>query len=177
MKTKIFFAGLLLVAFMVGSVWPQNPPAPCPPPYGLQAEMKRPLMEKLNLTEEQRKTMQEMRLNHKKELIPIQAKLKEKQLDLKAEMMADEPNQSKINAIVDDLAKLRAEVQKKKIAHRLAIRNILTDEQRKIWDANKHMRKARGFARHEKPHHPCKRPGMHFPPRRPMGSPMEAPRP
>lgn len=177
MKTKIFLTGLLLAAFMAGSVWAQKPPVPCDMPHGPRAEMKRPLMEKLNLTEEQRKTMQEMRLKHKKELIPIQGKLKEKQLDLKAEMMADEPNQSKINAIVDDIAKLRAELQKKKIAHRLAIRNILTDEQRKIWDANKHMRKRGGFGRCEKPHHPRMRPGMHFPPERPMGPPMEAPRP
>ena len=42
----------------------------------------------------------------------------------------------RVNAIVDDIHKLNAEVQKKKIAHRFKFRSLLTDEQKKIHDAH-----------------------------------------
>jgi len=172
MRVKTFLAALLVAAFVAGSVWAQNPPAPGPMPGGARQEFARPLMEKLNLTDEQRKTMQEMRLKHQKELIPIQGKLKEKRLDLKAEMMADEPNQSKINSIVDEIGKLRTELQKKQIAHRLAIRNILTDEQRAIWDAH---RRALGGRKMMKPCRPGRKGKRHF--HHPPAPPMQGPAP
>ena len=96
--------------------------------------------EQLNLTDEQEKTMEDMRIKHQKELIPLQSQVKSKRLDFKQEMNADNPNQAKLESLVEDMGNIRTEIQKKRVAHRLAMRNILTKEQREIMDNNR-----RGF--------------------------------
>ena len=88
----------------------------------------------LKLTAEQKKLFKEMRLKHQKEVLPIQNELRVKELDLKTEMTADRPNMRKIEGIIDDIAKLKANVQKKRIAHRFEMRDQLTEEQKEIWN-------------------------------------------
>lgn len=108
-----------------------------------------PALTKLNLTDAQKKTMREMRLQQQKELIPLRADLQTRKLDLRGEMMAEKPNMARINALVDGIAKTRAEMEKKQIAMRFKLRDQLTPEQIKIWDEHKEKRMQRfGEARH-----------------------------
>ena len=95
------------------------------------------IMEDLKLTPEQQKTFQEMRLKHQKEMLPLHTALQAKQLDLRGELMAESPNLGKVNSVVDEIGKARAEIQKKQIAHRLEMRSKLTPEQKAVWDAQK----------------------------------------
>lgn|GEM_PF-6485808 len=101
-------------------------------------------MAKLNLTDAQKKKLREMRLQNQKELIPLRADLQTKHLDLRSEMQSDKPDLAKINGLVDQIAKVRADIQKKQIAFRFKMRDQLTPEQLKIWDANR-GRMGRGF--------------------------------
>jgi len=88
----------------------------------------------LKLTTDQQKAMQELRLQHRKELVPLRGDLELLEIDLQTAMTADKPDLAKINALVDKIAKARAEVEKKRIALRFKLRDQLTPEQRKIWD-------------------------------------------
>ncbi len=138
-----------------------EPPAP-PFNCGLGMIGEGRWAEKLNLTDEQKKTLREMRLKHQKEMIPLRGDLKSKHLDLQSAMQADKPDQTKINALVDQIAKVKADIQKKTIAFRLEMRKQLTPEQLKMWDENrgrafrKFMHDRRGFrgpGREDRPFH------------------------
>ncbi len=87
----------------------------------------------LNLTTEQMEKIQKMKLVFQKERLTMQTELKAKMLDLRALTM-DKADSAKINAMIDEIAKARAEMQKKAYAHRQEIRNVLTEDQKKIFD-------------------------------------------
>ena len=90
----------------------------------------------LDLTYEQKAKVRDLKLDHQKDLLPLQNDLRVKKLDLKiATKNPDDVNMGQINAIVDDIHKLSAELQKKKIAHKFKFRSLLTDEQKKKYDA------------------------------------------
>lgn len=95
------------------------------------------IMGKLNLTPDQEKKFQELRLKQEKEMLPLQNDLRSVQLDLKGEMLADKPNQDKVNGFIEKAGKIRIDMQKKRFAHRQTLRGLLTDEQKAIWDQNK----------------------------------------
>ncbi len=90
----------------------------------------------LDLTEEQKAKVKDLKLQHEKDTLPLQNDLRVKKLDLKIAMKdKDKINMGKVNSIVDAIHKLNAEVEKKKIAHKLKFRSLLTDEQKKKHDA------------------------------------------
>lgn len=90
----------------------------------------------LDLTDEQKEKARDLKLEGQKELLPLENELRVKKLDLKIAMKdLDKVNLGKVNSIVDEIHKLNAEIQKKKIAQKLKFREILTDEQKKKFDA------------------------------------------
>ncbi|MBN2356798.1 Spy/CpxP family protein refolding chaperone [candidate division KSB1 bacterium] len=167
MKKYMLLLMIILPALLIRAQVPQEQPAPIPEfawldhpadePLWDMDEMDLPepeppmppvepgpeLMEeeriggKLNLTDEQKDTMREMRLKHQKEMIPLQAELKSKNLDLKSAIQADKPDMAKINALVDQVSRIKADIQKKNIAFRLDMRDQLTEEQLKLWNKNR----------------------------------------
>ena len=86
---------------------------------------------KLNLSDEQRKQIQDLRLKLAKETLPLRNELGVKRLELKQLMTADKPNLKAIESKIDEIKKLEASLQKKRVENRLAIRGILTPEQQK----------------------------------------------
>jgi len=116
------------------------------------------LFKALELTKDQRAKIADLRLQFAKETLPIRNELGVKSLELKGLMNADEPNQKAIEAKIDEIAKLKATLQKKRVAHRLAVLKVLTPEQREK------LRAMGGpwFGMHRKP--PCRphegKPGM-----------------
>ncbi|NOZ56360.1 MAG: Spy/CpxP family protein refolding chaperone [Calditrichaeota bacterium] len=132
----------------------------------------------LNLTDEQRKQIQELRLKLAKETLPLRNELGVKRLELKELMMADKPNLKAIEGKIDEIKKLEASLQKKRVENRLAVRSILTPEQqeklaklrrmgRMMHHGKKGMRRpgcmhGRGMM----PHHPMPGPGP-MPPEKP----------
>jgi Spy/CpxP family protein refolding chaperone len=87
-----------------------------------------------NLTDEQQATLRRMSLELKRELLPIRSKLESKRLDYEFVMLEQPPDLNKIYTLIDDISSLRADMQKKRIAHQFKVRDILTDEQKKVWD-------------------------------------------
>jgi Spy/CpxP family protein refolding chaperone len=96
------------------------------------------MREKLNLTDDQKSRLADIRERHARRAVPIHGDLRIAALDLRKLMRADRPDQRAIDAQIDRIASLRASLQKSRIAGRLEARAVLTPAQQKI------MREHRG---------------------------------
>jgi len=99
------------------------------------------VVEKLELTDQQKEELSKLRLENQKEMIKLRAELQTLQLDLKALLEPREPDKAKVNALIDKISTLRNEMMKKRIDFSLKKRAIFTDEQ---WEK---MRKRKGAFR------------------------------
>lgn len=86
-----------------------------------------------DLTPEQTSKIQRLKLEFQKALLPLQTDLKTKRLEFRMLMM-DQADQKKLEAKIDEIAKVSADIQKKSLVHRNEIRNLLTDVQKKFFD-------------------------------------------
>ncbi|MBN2412249.1 Spy/CpxP family protein refolding chaperone [candidate division KSB1 bacterium] len=96
--------------------------------------MKKGMGDDLNLTETQEKSFQRLKLENEKEKLPWKNKLENRQLDFKTELLNEKPDLQTLNNIIDEIYKYKAELQKKDIALKFKLRELLTDEQKKTWD-------------------------------------------
>ncbi len=85
--------------------------------------------EDLKLSPEQAKKMQSLELNFKKDTTKLSGEIHVKQLELQELWTADAPDENKINTKIDEIAKLRAEIEKKRTNHLLEVKKVLTEEQ------------------------------------------------
>jgi len=88
----------------------------------------------LDLSEKQQKDFKIARLENDKAKLAWKNKLEAKNLDFSAELLKDSPNLSVLNTIVDETAKIQAELKKLDLALKFKQRAMLTDEQKKVWD-------------------------------------------
>jgi len=86
-----------------------------------------------NLTPDQAIKIEKLKIEHQKALLLLQADLKTKRLDLR-QLMLDKADQKKLEAKIDELAKVGADIQKKCLMHRNEVGRLLTDEQKKALD-------------------------------------------
>jgi Spy/CpxP family protein refolding chaperone len=100
------------------------------------------VVERLKLTEEQRKAFDGILLQHRKTLIDLRANVEKAELEMEPLMGDDQPNEAKILAQIDKVAQARAELEKANARFLLAIRNKLTPEQ---WKQMEAYRASRGF--------------------------------
>mgnify|MGYP001170004927 CR=1 FL=1 len=145
---RITFLLLLLTLFLCVFVYAQQEPAKAPaPPAGKMGKMGMmpgmmqgqggpgAMMGMLKLTAEQRTKMQDLRLAHQKEIIPLRADLQKLHSSMKLEMIADKFNEGKVKSIQADISKAMNEIASKTILHMRTVRDLLTPEQRKQFDA------------------------------------------
>ena len=87
------------------------------------------MVEKLNLAEDQRKSMDAILLQHREKLIDMRATVEKAELGMEPLMSADQPNEQQILAQIDKIAQARAELEKANARFLLAIRAKLTPNQ------------------------------------------------
>jgi Spy/CpxP family protein refolding chaperone len=108
------------------------------------------VVEKLKLTDAQRKSMDETLLAHRETLIDLRASVEKAELQLEPLMKDDQPNEAKILGQIDKVAQARAELEKANARFLLAIRGKLTPEQWKMLQAERANRgEGRGRDRDE----------------------------
>lgn len=90
----------------------------------------------LDLTAEQETQAKGIFTGIMEKTTPINADVKVKQAELDQLMIADSPNENAIYAKVDEISKLKTELQKLRIEGKLKVRAILDDEQKARFDAN-----------------------------------------
>lgn len=87
------------------------------------------IVEKLKLTDDQRKTMDQILLQHREKLVDLHANLEKAELGLEPLMSADQPNEGQIVAQIDKVAQARAELEKANARFLLALRAKLSADQ------------------------------------------------
>ena len=87
------------------------------------------VIERLKLTDEQRKAFDQILLEHRESLIDLHANLEKAELKLEPLVRDDQPNEGAILAQIDKVAQARAELEKANARYLLALRSKLTPDQ------------------------------------------------
>jgi Spy/CpxP family protein refolding chaperone len=91
--------------------------------------------DKLNLTEKQEDQIAALRSDFQLKMIDLNADLQKLELKLKAKVHTDDPDRNAIHKAVDKISEKEGEIQKLRLDHRLEVRSLLTDEQRKTFNS------------------------------------------
>jgi len=89
------------------------------------------VVEKLKLTDDQRKAMDAILLQHREKLIDLRAGVEKAELGMEPMMHDDQPNEAAVMAQIDKVAQARAELEKANARFLFALHAKLTPEQRK----------------------------------------------
>jgi Spy/CpxP family protein refolding chaperone len=87
------------------------------------------IIERMKLTDAQRKSMDEILLQHREKLIDLHANLEKAELAMQPLMGADEPNSAAITAQIDKVVQARGDLERANARFLLAIREKLTPDQ------------------------------------------------
>jgi Spy/CpxP family protein refolding chaperone len=99
-------------------------------------------VQRLNLTDDQRKSMDQILLQHRTNLIDMRASLEKAELAMEPLMQADQPDENGILAQIDKVAQARAELEKANARFLLEVRAKLTPDQWKGLQAWRSERRA-----------------------------------
>jgi periplasmic protein CpxP/Spy len=149
---KVWMAVRLGVAiaatFAAGTVFAQGPgfgqgPGPGGPGFGdHRPPMERAMrgdhgrwwnnpkvVEKLKLTDDQRKAMDEIFQQHREKLVDLRGNVDKAEIEMEPLVRADQPNESAVLAQIDKVAQARAELEKANARFLFELRAKLTPEQ------------------------------------------------
>lgn len=87
-----------------------------------------------DLTQDQTKKIEDLHIAHLKEVNQLRSQMTEKKAHLRTLQTADKTDNAAINKTIDEITALQNNLMKKNEAHRQAVRNILTDKQKVIFD-------------------------------------------
>jgi Spy/CpxP family protein refolding chaperone len=87
-----------------------------------------------NLTEDQKKKIDEWKAVLEKEMIPLKSKVDVKTAELRDLLIADKPDAKAVDKKIEEIGAILLDMAKKKIQNRLKIREALTPEQRTGFD-------------------------------------------
>ncbi len=96
------------------------------------------LHERLDLTAEQESKLSGIRSVHQKQMIDKRAELQKIRLSLQEEMRKDTPDMQAIENMIKEQESIRTNLQRARVTHWNDVREVLTPEQREIWQ--KHRR-------------------------------------
>jgi len=116
-----------------------------------------------DLTEEQQKKIDELKVGHQKSMLKNRNLMQEKKAKLNTLRTADKADMNSMNNMIDEIGSLHTQMMKDREAHRQAVRGLLTEKQRVFFDTHKGrgfkgngMRQGRGRG-HQRMGHNCPR--------------------
>lgn len=98
------------------------------------------IYDKLDLTSGQEAQLSELRTQHQKQMIDKRGELQKLRLSIRQEMRQETPDMSAIENMVEQQGELRIEMKLARVSHWNNVREVLTPEQREIWQEHR-----RGF--------------------------------
>ncbi len=98
------------------------------------------IYDKLDLTTGQEAQLSELRTQHQKQMIDKRGELQKLRLSIRQEMRQETPDMSAIENMVEQQGELRIEMKLARVSHWNNVREVLTPEQREIWQEHR-----RGF--------------------------------
>jgi Spy/CpxP family protein refolding chaperone len=102
------------------------------------------MMEKMDLADEQKESMDKIRMETLKEMLPLKNSIAEKKAQLHTLQTTEKADINKINLMIDEIAEIKTKMAKKRAATHQQIRSLLSDEQRVLFDSRP-PRGERGF--------------------------------
>jgi Spy/CpxP family protein refolding chaperone len=87
------------------------------------------LASRLNLTAEQKEKMANLRLTFKEETLELRTEIARKRLEIQKLLLEESPDLTRVYGLVDEMAPIQAEIQKKAIEFGLKLKGLLTKEQ------------------------------------------------
>lgn len=126
MKTITLLGGLLLLTLSLSLAQDRmNPPN--------RGDIHARVLRELKLTDEQKKSIENLRFEMRKRGVEQQAHIKTARLELAELFKADQPNQSAIQKKVAELSQLQSQQRLLVIDHWFAVNKLLTPDQQKVW--------------------------------------------
>jgi Spy/CpxP family protein refolding chaperone len=92
-----------------------------------------PAAEKLNLSDEQKKSIQKLRLEMEKKNIPLHSQIQLARLEIREQMAADKPDRAQIEKATKQISDLELQLKMNQLDHLFAVRSLLSPEQLKNW--------------------------------------------
>ena len=131
------------------------------------------MVEKLKLSDDQRKAMDGILLNHREQLVDMRAAVEKAELEMEPLMQDDVPNEARVLAQIDKIAQARAELEKANARFLLAIRAKLSPDQwKQLQTARAERMQRRGWGTEGRPAGGGARPQGPPPPGGPAGGPQ-----
>ncbi len=105
------------------------------------------MLEKLNLTDEQKNKIENLRFKHQEEMIDLKADVQKKRLALKELQHSGNYSRADYLNMVKDLNSSRDKIATAMANHRMDVYELLNDQQKKIFNEMPMMRGPRGEGR------------------------------
>ena len=102
------------------------------PGGGLEGSRMERMAERLDLTEDQQKSIEKIHDDGRSEMAALQKRIAKAKLELKSEMLNDKPDASNLRMLTKKIGDLKTEKQLMRLEHRIAMREIMTEEQREM---------------------------------------------
>ncbi|UCH63831.1 MAG: periplasmic heavy metal sensor [Fidelibacterota bacterium] len=106
--------------------------------------------DQLALSPQQVEQIQKSRMEFETKAIDLRAELQKLRLELRGQVRADKPSKRTIDATLDKIAAQQAALAKLRVEHHLEVRDLLTDEQKQVFDARPFGRGGKGFSGHSR---------------------------
>jgi len=129
MKSKLLTAAICIMV-TVGGAMAQSQGTPKNSMPGKHPSM---MHNKLNLTDEQKASIQKIKFDLMQKQIDIRAKIAHARLDYEQLASADSPDENAIAAKIEEISNLQVESKKNLLDNWFSVNKILTPEQQKIW--------------------------------------------
>ena len=133
MKHRLFVTTLVLAMFAGFAGFAQESgsmPEKAPRQMRFAQHDKQGLNHERFLTDEQKEAFKTIRMNSMKEAKPLQDELRELKAHHQTLMTAEKPDMKAINASIDKMSSVEAELEKVKAKARVEMQSSLTDEQK-----------------------------------------------
>ena len=96
----------------------------------------RGLLERIpDLSDEQREQLENLHIEHLKAMKPYRDQIAEKRVQLRTLSTAEKVDMGKVNAKIDEISALRTQMTKERAKHQQAVRDLLTEKQRVVFDS------------------------------------------
>lgn len=104
-------------------------------------------LDRLGLNEDQKEQIDGLKVKHRQSTKEDRDALKLKRVELENNATDESPDLKAIDKITDEIGRLQTALLKSKIAHRIEVRGLLTDEQKLEFDNMKRHKRKHTFGR------------------------------
>jgi len=112
---------------------------------GMELGQYKEMVKSLNLTPDQQTKIKDIMITGLKNAIELKKNLEFKEVDLKAAMLAENPDEAAVNKLIMESSELQGKIEVEQTDSRLRVKKLLTPEQRTkledyFWHKNQQMR-------------------------------------